>query len=75
MINNSFCVVDAHPAQENELSDYFSFFVPGHKFMPAFKSRRWDGKVRLYSQVTKQINVGLYTHLRRFCADRFIAMR
>ena len=71
MINNSFCVVDAHPAQENELSDYFSFFVPGHKFMPAFKSRRWDGKVRLYSQVTKQINVGLYTHLRRFCADRF----
>ena len=64
-------MVEAHPAQENELREYFSFFVPGYKFMPAFKSRHWDGKVKLYNTVSKQMNVGLYQHLRRFCADRF----
>ena len=39
--------------------------------MPAFKRKVWDGKVKLYNTVTKQMNVGLYTHFRRFCADRF----
>lgn len=64
-------MVEAHPAQENELKEYFSFFVPGYKYMPAYKSRHWDGKVKLYNMMTKQMNVGLYTHLRKFCADRF----
>ena len=32
-----------------ELSDYFSFFVPGYKFMPAYKNRAWDGKIRLFN--------------------------
>ena len=71
MKNHSHFMVEAHPAQENELREYFSFFVPGYKFMPAYKSRHWDGKVKLYNSMTKQMNVGLYTHLRRFCADRF----
>ena len=71
MVNHSYFAVEAHPAQEQELREYFSFFVPGYKFMPAFKSRHWDGKVKLYNMVSKQMNVGLYTHLRRFCADRF----
>jgi superfamily II DNA or RNA helicase len=71
MINHSYFAVEAHPAQEHELREYFSFFVPGYKFMPAFKRKVWDGKVKLYNTVTKQMNVGLYTHFRRFCADRF----
>jgi len=71
MKDHSHFMVEAHPAQEQEISEYFAFMVPGAKWMPAFKARRWDGKVRLYNRVTKQMNVGLYTHLRRFCADRF----
>jgi len=71
MKDHSHFMVEAHPAQENELREYFSFFVPGHKFMPAFKRKVWDGKVKLFNSVTKQMNVGLYSHLRRFCADRF----
>lgn len=39
--------------------------------MPAYKRKQWDGRVKLYNMVSKQMNVGLYTHLRRFCADRF----
>jgi superfamily II DNA or RNA helicase len=71
MKDHSHFMVEAHPAQENELREYFSFFVPGYKFMPAYKRKVWDGKVKLYNTVSKQMNVGLYTHLRRFCADRF----
>lgn len=71
MINHSYFAVECHPAQEAELREYFSFFVPGYKFMPAFKRKVWDGKVKLYNTITKQMNVGLYSHLRRFCAERF----
>ena len=71
MVNHSFFAVESHPAQETELREYFSFMVPGAKWTPAFKARRWDGKIRLYNMVSKQLNVGLYSHLRRFCADRF----
>ena len=63
--------IESNPAQEQELREYFSFFVPGYKFMPAYKRKVWDGKIKLYNMVTKQMNVGLYHHLRKFCADRF----
>lgn len=54
----------------NELSDYFSFFVPGYKFMPAFKARVWDGKIRLFNQLTGELNSGLYIYLIKFCEER-----
>jgi len=28
-----------------ELSDYFSFEVPGYKFTPQYRNRVWDGKI------------------------------
>ena len=46
--------------QLKELSEYFSFFVPGHRYMPAFKRRVWDGKIRLFNQMTRELNVGLW---------------
>ena len=36
-----------------DLYDFFSFTVPGAKFMPSYKNRYWDGKVD-YS-LSKQI--------------------
>jgi len=75
MLNHSYMAIEANPHQEQELRDYFSFFVPGHKFMPAFKRKVWDGKIKLYNQVTKQMHVGLYHHLRKFCGDRFYPMQ
>lgn len=58
------------PAIRNELSEYFSFLVPGHKFMPAYKSRMWDGKIRLYNNMTCEINVGLFHKIKKFASDR-----
>jgi superfamily II DNA or RNA helicase len=58
------------PGVRHELSEYFSFFVPGYKFMPAYKRRVWDGKIRLFNSVTCEINVGLYKRVCNFAASR-----
>jgi superfamily II DNA or RNA helicase len=68
--DHAMMIIDAEAHQIPELREYFSFFVPGHKYMPAFKSRKWDGKIKLFNQVTRELNVGLYAHLKKFCADR-----
>ena len=75
MLNHSYMAIESNPAQEQELREYFSFFVPGYKFMPAYKRKVWDGRVKLYNMVTKQMNVGLYHHLRKFCGDRFYPLQ
>jgi len=43
--------------------------------MPAFKRKVWDGKVRLFNQISKELNVGLWLHLKKFCADRFYPLQ
>ena len=52
-----------------ELSEYFSFFVPGYKWMPPFRNGIWDGKIRLFTN-TRNLPVGLYDSLVYFCESR-----
>ena len=40
-------VVDADEDVRRDLGEHFTFSVPGFKFMPAYRSRHWDGKIRL----------------------------
>lgn len=53
-----------------ELSDYFSFFVPGYKWMPSFKNKVWDGKIRIFNALTKEFPVGLLPYLKSFAEKR-----
>jgi superfamily II DNA or RNA helicase len=53
-----------------ELSDYFTFEVPGAKFMPAYKNRMWDGKIRLFNTANYTIYKGLVRRIEKFCDDR-----
>jgi len=53
-----------------ELSDYFTFFVPGYKFMPAYKCKAWDGKVRLYNAMNGTIYAGLEKYIEHFAKER-----
>ena len=53
-----------------EMSDYFTFEVPGAKFMPSVRNKYWDGKVRLLNVNTMQIYVGLIDHIKRFAEER-----
>ena len=58
---------DFSSSESAELSDFFTFEVPGFKFMPAYRSRMWDGKIRLFSPGTGQIYVGLLSYVKKFC--------
>jgi len=53
-----------------ELNEYFSFDVPGAKFMPSFKSRLWDGKIRLFDIRNNQIYVGLSEYIYKFATAK-----
>ena len=53
-----------------ELSEFFTFFVPGYKFMPAFKNKMWDGKLRLLDLRTNKIYSGLQKYIEQFCTER-----
>lgn len=55
---------------EEELKEYFTFQVPGYKFMPAFKRGMWDGKLRLYNPKNKSIYHGLFQEILKFAEDR-----
>ena len=68
--NEVYITVDCDPNIQRELSEFFTFYVPGYKFMPAFRNRMWDGKIRLYSQKTKEIYFGLYPYIRAFAEER-----
>ena len=53
-----------------ELAEYFTFFVPGYKFMPAYRNKLWDGKIRLFNPFKKLLYAGLIKHVEKFCKDR-----
>ena len=62
--------VDCDSGIAQELNEFFSFFVPGYRFMPAYKNKVWDGKIRLYSRATGELPAGLYHHLVQFARSR-----
>ncbi len=53
-----------------ELSEYFTFFVPGYQFVPAYRNRIWDGKIRMFNLQTNQIYLGLLPYIELFCEER-----
>ena len=66
-INDVYLKIEADANIRRDLSDYFSFEVPGYKFTPQYRNRVWDGKIRLYSYATGQIYLGLYEYLQDYC--------
>ena len=64
--NHAMIVIDSEPSVLNELSDFFTFYVPGYKFMPAYKNKVWDGKIRLFDIRTHELYAGLYRYVKEF---------
>jgi superfamily II DNA or RNA helicase len=58
------------PGIAMELSDHFTFEVPGAKFIPAVRNKFWDGKIRLFNPLTCLLYAGLNHHLEQFCKSR-----
>ena len=59
-------LTDVEPSISAELNDFFTFEVPGFKYMPAYRSKMWDGKIRLYNIVTGEIYVGLLPYIEEY---------
>ena len=68
-INEVYLRVFADDSIEYDLSQFFTFEVPGARFTPAFRARLWDGKIRLYDLLRKTLYVGLLDYVIKF-ADR-----
>lgn len=69
-INESFVHVHCERSIAQELSQYFEFYVPGYQFVPAYKARYWDGKIRLFNIHTNQIYYGLVKYIEIFSKER-----
>lgn len=68
--NETFLHIDCDPSTGQELSEHFCFYVPGYKFMPAYKNRMWDGKIRLYDLRKKVLYCGLFDYVKEFADVR-----
>jgi superfamily II DNA or RNA helicase len=53
-----------------ELNEYFTFEVPGAKFMPAVRNKVWDGKIRLYNVMSCLLYAGLNKYVEEFAKSR-----
>ena len=68
-IDEVYLKIEADADIRRELGEYFTFEVPGFKFMPQFRNRVWDGKIRLFSYATGKIYVGLYPYIVNWCKE------
>jgi superfamily II DNA or RNA helicase len=69
-INDVHIQVVCEPGLAHELSEFFTFAVPGAQFMPSFKSKYWDGKMRLFNINTGILYRGLISHILQFAKER-----
>lgn len=59
-ISEAYIRIRSERSIEQEISEYFTFEVPGAKFTPKYKAKIWDGKIRLYNMQKKTLYAGLY---------------
>ena len=71
-VNEVYLELEVNEDVSRELSDYFTFEVPGAKFMPQYRNRMWDGKIRLFSPHNGRIYVGLLPYIKEYCSKKSI---
>lgn len=69
-INESYLRLDCELDVAMELSEAFSFQVPGYKFNPKYKSGQWDGYIRLFNLGRRTIYSGLWKNIVAWCESR-----
>ena len=72
--NEVYIKVETEPNIARELSDFFTFEVPGARFMPTYKNRIWDGKIRLFNQMSGEIYFGLVPYIEEFAKRNDISI-
>ena len=65
-VNEVYIRVSCQRDIAQEISDHFTFLVPGHTFVPAYRKKLWDGKIRLFYVMNHLLYYGLLEHLCKF---------
>jgi len=74
-VDNVHVKVVANPGIVKELGDEFTFFAPNYKFHPKYRSRMWDGRIRLVNTLTGYLYAGLAQRVKKFCEARDYTFR
>ena len=69
-LNEVYNKIECEPSIAYELNDFFTFDVPGAKFMPSYRNKVWDGKIRLFNAMTCTLYGGLNRYLEEFSNSR-----
>ena len=69
--NEVYLQVECERSIARELNEFFHTMFQKAKYMPAYKNRFWDGKIRLFDTRTNQIYSGLSNYIREF-ADKVV---
>jgi superfamily II DNA or RNA helicase len=69
-LNEVYVKITCEKSVARELSEFFTFFVPGYQFVPAFRNKIWDGKIRLYNLQTSLLYRGLLNYIEQFAESR-----
>jgi superfamily II DNA or RNA helicase len=67
-LNNVYIRIYSDPSIEQEISQFFTFEVPGYKYMPAYRAGLFDGKIRMYDLRRKTLYAGLLKYVLEFAA-------
>lgn len=71
--DESYLILEGEASILQELNDLYTFFTDGYKFHPKYRSRQWDGKIRLLkrkSQNCGEIYYGLLSDIIKYCIKR-----
>ena len=69
-VNEVYVKIECEKHTARELSEFFTFFVPGYQFVPAYRNRIWDCKIRLFDLRSNQLYIGLLHYVEQFCDER-----
>lgn len=69
-VNEVYIKIKCERHISQELSQFFEFFVPGHQFVPAFRNKVWDGRIRLFNLQSSMLYQGLLIYIEQFCESR-----
>ena len=69
-VNEVYAKINCERHVAKELSEFFTFYVPGYQFVPAYRNRIWDGKIRLFNLTTQQIYLGMIPYVKEFAEER-----
>ena len=71
--NEAYIYISAEPSTLQELQDTFTFYADGYRFHPKYRSKIWDGKIKLLRMISRtkaELYFGLIDQVISFCKSR-----